>query len=108
MHEDNTSWQTHLNDWTTPPFFLIYLVFSFHPEAFAFYQSGEDSYSAVVSVWWKDFSLVSVPVVIILDWQTEELKGYSCWRGRGERVELIPRTTCSVNPHFESYSLKFW
>lgn len=49
MHEDNTSWQTHLNDWTPPPpfFFLIYLVFSFHPEAFAFYQSGEDSYSAM-------------------------------------------------------------
>lgn len=32
---------------TETPLFLIYLFFSFHPVAFAFYQSGEDSYNAM-------------------------------------------------------------
>ena len=46
MHEDNTSWQTHLSDWN-PPFLKFVCFFSFHPVVFAFYQSGEGSYSAM-------------------------------------------------------------
>lgn len=46
MHEDNTRWQMRLNGWNSP-FFLVYSFCSFHPVAFVFYQSGEDSYSAM-------------------------------------------------------------
>lgn len=41
MHEDNTSWQSYLND-QTPFFFNVYFPPPFHLVAFASYQSSED------------------------------------------------------------------